>query len=279
MPYLVSTSFSKLLESITIVGDATKTANVRRDRIVELLDQKLTILNSFATGSLVRGTGLKNRSDVDVMLVLHYGKHLKNKTPRAALEAVQDALSGYDAQIVKKNGQAVTLYFKTWPNVDIVPAKRVTVGEGFSLHIPDSNTGSWIETDPASHDIAMSVASARKKQLIRAMKCWNEAHSSYFRSFHIEKVALACWVDENDAEEGAWPGQVKHFLERAIELTEPTAELSTEYEVGEWSELRSRLRRGQELAEAAWHACFRNDYATAIEKCRIIFGDKFPAYG
>src|SRR5690349_10354443 len=109
MPYLVSTSFRDLLDNIRITSDAKSTATARRNRIVELLDQKLTILDAFATGSLVRGTGLRNVSDVDVMLVLHYGKHLKDKSPKAALETVQDALADYNARIVKKNGQAVTL--------------------------------------------------------------------------------------------------------------------------------------------------------------------------
>lgn len=276
MPYLMSTSLDRFLEKITIPGDHRTTATQRRDRISELLKDHFDILDIFPTGSAVRGTGLKGKSDVDVMVVLHYGKHVKDKTPKQLLQSVQDVLSEYDARIVKKNGQAVTLYFKTWPNVDIVPAKRMDSGE---LQIPDANTGRWISTDPAAHDRAMAALSNRGRQLVRMVKHWNDAHSGYLLSFHIEKIALQTSIVEAAWAEDDWPWTLKAFFEKAIELTEPTAVISDSYDVDDWSELRSRLVRAKELSFDAWQAVRDNDVEEAVDRCRVLFGSDFPSYG
>jgi hypothetical protein len=282
MPFLLSTCFREFLDNITISGDLKKTADARRRAIVDLLGGHFEILDSFPTGSVVRGTALRNASDLDVMAVLHYGKHLKDKSPVRVLEDVRDALADYNAKIVKKNGQAVTLYFTTWPNVDIVPCKRVGTSDDYVLQIPDANTGEWISTDPAAHDRAMARLPARRRQLVRMVKCWNRAHSEYFRSFHIEQVAIQMsgTTDEEEWTESSWPWSILKFFERAIELTEPTASLAGPYSVEDWKELRSRLRRAKDLALDAWHAVYKkNEVEHAVDRLRILFGDQFPAYG
>jgi predicted nucleotidyltransferase len=279
MPYLLSTCFDRFLESITVTGNAKAAAKTRRDGVTQLLEKRLALLDSFATGSLVRGTGLRNVSDVDVMVVLHYTKHLKDKTPKQALEMVRTALSEYNAKIVKKNGRAVTLYFETWPNVDIVPCKRVGTDDRYVLHIPDMNTGEWILTDPGDHDRAMAATSTRCRQLVRVVKTWNRAHSDYFQSFHIEQVALQLWLDENDTDEGAWPWQLKSFFAKALELTGASDPIFSAYNLDDWTELRIRLERGKALALDAWYAASRGDHESAITKCGVLFGDRFPGYG
>lgn len=280
MPYLISTSFADFLKKITIDGDLTKLANTRRDRIGELLGTSFNILNISTIGSIPRGTGLKNVSDVDVMVELHYDKHIKGKSPRTVLENVRDALSEYNAQIVKKNGQAVTLYFKTWPNVDIVPAKRVTIGSGYALHIPDMNSGEWIVTNPGVQNQTMTAASLRKRQLVRMVKCWNHAHSNYLQSFHIEQIALKTWLDESTWNESSWPWALVAFFDMATNMTGPQAELSPAYSVDDWVQLRERLRRAKELSSIAWYAVDRtSDVKTAVERYRILLGDRFPQYG
>lgn len=282
MPYLMSSSFDKFIENITIGGDPKKVAIARRDAIIELLKEKFTILDSFPTGSLVRNTGLKNSSDADVMIVLHYSKHIENKTPKQLLESVQNALSDYDARVIKKNGQAVTLYFKTWPNVDIVPAKRVTVGLLHQLQIPDANTGRWIKTAPKIHDTRMAGIPLRRRRLVRMVKCWNKAHSSYFLSYHIEKVALEITVanDIGGWAEDDWPWALTQYFKKAIEMTEPSALISAEYGVEDWLQLRERLKRAHDISHEAWQAVYSDkDVEKAVGRLRVLFGDRFPAYG
>lgn len=280
VPYLMSTSFDRLLGNITVPGDARRVANGRRDRITGLLADAFTTLGAFATGSMVRGTGLNGVSDVDVMLVLHYGNHVKGKTPRQLLEDVREVLSKYNAKIVKKNGQAVTLYFTTWPNVDIVPAYQIQ-GASEILKIPNANTGNWISTSPTTHDRAMAMLPVRRRQLVRMVKCWNHAHSSFLESFHLEQIALQAGVAHDGAPwaEDDWPWALKGYFEKAIDLTTPAATISESYGTAEWVELRSRLARGRDLSTEAWHAVRRADIEDAVDRCRILFGGDFPAYG
>lgn len=280
MPYLVSTSFDRLLESITVLTTQRNMAEARRVAVSALLAKSFDVVDAFSTGSIPRHTGLKGISDIDAIAVLHFGKHIDGRSPRQLLESVRDALADYDARIVRKNGQAVTLYFKTWPNVDIVPAKLVTLnGVGRALYIADANRGEWIFTDPRADDNAMLAASVKTRQLVRIVKCWNRAHSQYMQSFDIQRTALAIWINEVDSTEASWPWIVNSFFDKAVELTEPTTTMSMGYELHDWVELRARLKRGKELALDAWHCAHHKDFEGCIARCRMLFGDSFPAYG
>lgn len=287
MPYTVPYSFTKFFEEIAIDGALIDTANTRRDRIVELLEDGFHIMEAFPTGSLVRGTALSGRADVDVMTILHYGEHIENKSPRQVLEDVRNHLSSYNARLVRKNGQAVTLYFKTWPNVDIVPAKRVANAGVFSHYeIPDMNRGEWIKTNPRTHDAAMSQTSLASRQLIQMVKTWNRAHSEYLQSFHIEVLALI----HGPVDPGDWPWTVLKFFETALKsiksyaLFHPSSGhgLVDDYlSYSDRQEATARIERARDLARDAWYAVYppNADHAKAIAKYRIIFGGDFPAYG
>ncbi|MCX5745745.1 MAG: nucleotidyltransferase [Proteobacteria bacterium] len=279
MPYTVNASFQGFFETITIGGDLKATAKARRDKIAELLAGKFSTLDVIATGSLVRGTALRGVSDADVLVVLHYGKHVEGKGPTAVLEAVRHALASYNAKMVKKNGQAVTLYFSTWPNVDLVPAHRVN-GQDY-LNIPDANNGTWIRTNPQVHDTLIAQLSRRHRELMRMAKCWNHAHSGYLQAFHLEQIAArvtAVW-DGGEWEDDSWPWALRDFFRTAIELTEPASDISGPYSTDDWSEFRDRLRRGETLSDEAWSAARNGNVRTAVDRLRVLFGNQFPAYG
>ena len=80
MAYTVDAAFDAFYEQINLSGDHRDTANARKERIVSLLKGDFEILDAFSTGSIPKFTALKGRADLDVMIVLHYGKHIKDKT-------------------------------------------------------------------------------------------------------------------------------------------------------------------------------------------------------
>jgi hypothetical protein len=286
VPYTVTVSFDRFIENISLTGDQGTTARTRRDRIVELLSDGFVISEAFPTGSLVRGTGLKGKSDVDVIVALHYGQHIKGKTPRRVLESVREHLSQYRAQLTKKNGQAVTLYFDTWPNVDIVPATQVTTASGAVSHyeIPDMNRGIWLESNPKLHDGPMRQLSTQARQRIRMIKTWNEAHSAYLQSFHIDVMALATAAPTND-----WPWDVFKSFEAAAAMidgplyhpTGASGRVDDYLNAVDRANVKTRLERARDLARDAWYAVYppNDNQAEAIRIYRIIFGERFPAYG
>jgi hypothetical protein len=187
MPNTVAASFDRFIENISLTGDHKETAETRRESIVSLLGNSFTILDSFPTGSIPRNTALKTHADLDVFVVLHHGKHIKDRSPEQVLQAVRDALATYRTN-VRKNGQAVTLYYKTWPHVDIVPVSRVVTDSGNVDHydVPDASTDGWIASRPHKHANAMDAKALSLggdfKAFVRMLKEWNVAHSELLRS-------------------------------------------------------------------------------------------------
>ena len=60
--------------------------------------------------------------------------------------------------------------------------------------IANSVNNFWLETDPKKHVEIFSEAnkahSGNLVPLIKMIKSWNKAHGSFFRSFHLEVLAL-----------------------------------------------------------------------------------------
>ena len=156
MAYTVSYSFDLFFDAINLTGDHHSTATARRDRLVELLKNSFTILDAFSTGSIPRFTAVKGYADLDVMVVLHYAKHIEGRTPSAVLKSVQEALAEYRTG-VRRNGQAVTLYYNSWPDVDVVPVSRVVNNGAFQHYeVPDMNHEEWIASKPHTHSEDMT---------------------------------------------------------------------------------------------------------------------------
>ena len=125
MALTVTSAFDTFLANISLTGDHAETAKARTEKIIELLGGKMTIVEAFPTRSIIRGTALKGVADVDVICALHYGKHIKNKTPQQVLESEPAKHCQNTMHRSLKRMGNVTLYFKSWPNVGIVSACQV----------------------------------------------------------------------------------------------------------------------------------------------------------
>lgn len=291
MVYSVGAAFKEFNTAISLDGDKREISSARRDEIVRLLEKELTLLDSFATGSIPKFTAL-NGSDLDLMTVLHFGKHIKDKKPSEVLQAVRDVLAGYRTN-VRKNGQAVTLYYKTWPSVDIVPVSRTDNSDGTvnCYNVPDMNAETWIKSRPRRHattisDMAKSYGS-EFRAIIRMMKSWNNGHSQYLQSYHIEVLAvkLLSGVFSN------YPWEIYQFFENAYSsvsagdfgssLWYEDAFVDAYLTYSDRQEAKKRLKTAKDLAKDAWSATSGDnpDQQKAIGLWQRIFGDKFPSYG
>jgi Second Messenger Oligonucleotide or Dinucleotide Synthetase domain len=287
MPYTVAVSFDKFREAIELPGDHRETATARKDSIISLLKNDFEILDAFATGSLPRFTAVRGHADLDVMVALHYGKHINNKKPSEVLQAVRNALGGYRTN-VRNNGQAVTLHYKTWPDVNIVPVSRSVDNAGLVAHynVPDLNTETWIESRPKDHSEVMTKKNdscgVAFKRIIKMIKWWNHQHSSLLRSFHIEVIAINVFSSKLDD----YPWDVFQYFDKACELAASSlwydGSLADKYL--DWStrqEVVKRLTSARDKAREAWYLTYDNndDDEKAIGIWRQIFGDEFPAFG
>ena len=287
MANTVDAAFDAFYEQINLSGDHRDTANVRKERIVSLLKGDFDILDAFSTGSIPKFTALKGRADLDVMIVLHYGKHIKDKTPSQVLDGIRACLSEYRTN-VRKNGQAVTLYYDTWPNVDIVPVSRTTNADGSVSHynVPNSNIGTWIKTRPrklaSSIEIKAGECGHNFRRIIKMIKHWNITHSEYLTSYHIEVLALSVFSGNIDDT----PWNVFHFFDQA----RPLLARNLWYELGYADDYLSANDRAEALkrfdyaiakARDAWYLTYngRTDHKGPITAWKQLFADKFPAYG
>jgi len=287
VPYTVQAAFDGFYENINLNGDHRDTANTRRDRIVSLLENHFEIVEAFPSGSIPRFTAVRGYADVDVIVALHYGKHIKDRKPSAVLQSVRAALSKYETS-VRQNGQAVTLRFGTWPNVDIVPANQVTDAQGniTSYSIPDSGREQWLKSRPKTHsqnvEKRSSVAGASFRKIIKMAKWWNQKHSATLQSFHLEVMALnALTTSLNDM-----PWDVFSYFNTSAALAQSAMLYEGSYadaylDYPSRREAISRLERARDVARDAWYATqgTNRDDRGAIEKWRVLFGDRFPAYG
>lgn len=287
MPYTVGYSFDQFNDAISLGGDHEDTADARRKHLVGLLEKNFDILDSFATGSVPKGTALLSHADLDVIVVLHYTKHIKDRSPSAVLASVQEALSEWRTG-VRSNGQAVTLHYKSWPNVDIVPVSRTDNDDGTVRHynVPNSNTETWIRSRPRAH--AKNVTAKAREcgdrflALVRMVKEWNRVHSELLSSYHIEVMALQ--IMSGDIDEYTWSAH--WFFSEAAKLAASPLwyedAFADEYlDSSTRAEAVKRLKTADSKSLDAWLKTYtgRTDHEGAITLWRQIFGDRFPAYG
>jgi hypothetical protein len=287
MAYTVEASFDKFYENINLAGDHREVANSRRDNVVATLSKSFEIVEAFSTGSIPKFTALRAHADVDVIVALHYGKHIQGKTPTQVLQDVRDALAEWKTG-ARRNGQAVTLHYKTWPNVDIVPVSRTLNDDGSVVHynVPDSNTDTWIKSRPktlaATIDAKAGEYGYNFRRIIKMVKHWNRIHSDYLTSYHIEVLAIEVFSGKLDDT----PWNVFKFFEEARKLLQGQLWYDTGFvdEYLSWSDRQEVLKRLDTAiweSRSAWSLTFgeQNDHKGAIEIWRQIFGDQFPAYG
>jgi hypothetical protein len=284
MPYTVPYSFDRFYEAINLRGDHRAAANARKDWIVGRLSQSMDVLEARAIGSIPRYTALAGHADLDILVALHYGRHIKGREPAAVLAAVKGAL-GTGAGAYRRNGQAVTVSFKSWPSVDVVPAARVVDDDGTVSHfeIPDMRRGIWIPTNPGAHATRMRVAAADRgpgfRQAITMVKHWNRRQDVRLQSYHVEVIALQteCMWDE--------PGwSLIQWFKAASGLThwcwDGDSDASGYLSYQRAEKAAARLGDSASLASRAWSRTYgKDDHRGAIARWRSRLGAQFPANG
>ena len=104
MPYTVQTAFAQFFDNINLTADHHEIAKSRRERLVSLLSKDFEVLDAIAIGSIPKYTAIQGEADLDVMVVLHYGKHIQGKNPSQVLSSVRKALAEYRTEL-RRNGQ------------------------------------------------------------------------------------------------------------------------------------------------------------------------------
>ena len=284
MVWTTADAFSRFYGAINLSGDFRDIENTRRDWVLQRLQRNgLTVLEAIPIGSIPRFTALREHADVDVMAVLHFGMHIENRRPSQVLQTVRDALGSGNAGTLRRDGQAVTVSFTSWPNIDVVPTSRlVHDGQVTGYQIPDMHREEWVDTNPPAHgrDIANAASSrgANFRQVIKMLKHWNRRQPIRLQSYHIEVIALQLNTDWSDH---SWP-LLKWFEAAGLAcdfLWHADSDVSGYLSWERAQQAKQQLARAAALASDGWYAALRNEHRAAISAFKSIFGQSFPSYG
>jgi hypothetical protein len=279
----VPRAFARFAEKISLAGEHGPTVDDRREHVVSLLRRAFKIVDAFSTGSIPRMTGLKTRTDLDVMLVLH-DRHTTGRAPSEVLQGVREVLDDQCAG-VGRTARAVTLAYPTWPNVAIVPVTAPSRRDRARFGIPDLHTETWIASTPHAHtrnmDAKAAECGAAFRHLIQMIKCWNRRHGELLESFHID--ALASEIFSGNLRQD-YPWHLYRFFSEAVKrVAQPLDYLGTavgsSLDADTCGEVTKRLTTARDRSRDAWHATYgtHNDHHEALRLWRIVLGEDFPA--
>lgn len=287
VPFHVDTAFEEFHAAIALSGDHHALANSRAEWIVRQLRGSFEVLDHFTMGSIPKYTALSGHADLDVLVVLHFGKHIKGKCPGRVLIDVRKAL-GPRAGSPRRNGQAVTVTFDSWPNVDVVPASRTmadkATGKVKHYRIPDMHRGEWLVTKPRRHTrnikARASLEGPEFRRVVRMVKDWNRRQAVRLQSYHVEVIALQV-LDSYDDYSWAvyrWFEVAQDHLDICIYEGHDVAAYLTD---DQRNAIDDQLRGAGKTASDAWYAtCDTNDdHELAIKLWKSIFGQRFPDCG
>jgi hypothetical protein len=207
--------------------------------------------------------------------------------PAGLLDATKRALRNTYTSTpdISRNGQAVTIRFTDFV-VDVVAGFYRTTG---GYLIANSITNSWLETDPKAHVKIMSAANAAHEDklipLIKMLKGWNKSHGSFFRSFHIEVLALEIL---NNVRITDYSSGVRFFFDKARTMVKGKNLDPAGYgdDIGSYinniAKVEEAVRRFQTAHDHALRAeqfAVRGQIRDSVDAWRRLFSDYFPAYG
>ncbi len=293
MATTISQSFQELKENLQITGLQAETVSTRQTNIRKVLKADLTVVDDFLTGSYSRGTMISplDEADIDIFAVLdndYYHRYNgQNGGQGGLLDLVKRTLRKTYTRTpdISRNGQAVTIRFDDFV-VDAVPAFN---RKGGGYLIPNSITQTWLSTNPKLHVSLTSQSNTNHEgdyvPLVKMIKAWNRSHSLFFRSFHLEVLALGIF---DNATISDYPSGVRFFFQKGIELIDKKNPDPEGYndDVGQYLNNREKIDEAIERFQKAYNISSKaeelgNDgyIESAVNKWRVLFGDFFPAYG
>ena len=286
MALTAEAAFFAFDDRLELSGNYEALAADRAEHLMELLGDDFDIVEAFPSGSIPRGTAVSGLADLDVIVVLEEWEW-RGELPSDVLQRVRDCL-GASKTNVRKNGQAVTLNYKSWPKVDVVPAGRVLGSNGRTNHllIPNMHDETWIKSKPRLHSRTIEErtdwSGFRFLDIIRMLKWWNYRHGGLLQSFHIEVLALRTLPGSLD--DYSWP-IFKFFDDGAALLREPLrwhGGLADGYMTPKTRTAAvNRMRAAATKASEAWFLTYngRTRHREAIEIWQQLFPGRFPSYG
>lgn len=172
-----------------------RAARIVRKALKYRLGQSISRIIPF--GSFAKKTGIRGRSDVDMLFVITPDQLFKPGEDAASsfvlLRRFRQALAKrFWSTRMRRDGQAISLRFRTGSAFDIVPAVLMRRhGVTNIYHIPDGR-GGWFPTAPTAEHTRFRRANDRSRgklgRTLQLLKLWRSCRSKPvpLRSYYVE---------------------------------------------------------------------------------------------
>ena len=287
MAKTIIAGFEQLRANLEITGLQASTVSIRQTNVRAAVEQRLTVLTSFLSGSYRRSTMIAplKSSDVDVFVILD-PEYFKTFTPAGLLDKVRTVLleTYPNTPKISRNGQAVTIIFTDF-TVDVVPGFHRKDG---GYLIPDSIGGVWLSTDPTVHDSKLSEANGLHGgdlvPLVKMVKGWNKIINDAFVGFYLELMTQDIL---NRVTISNFSSGVRFIFDKGRErirykIADPAGfggSINPLNTVGTVEDAVSRFSTAYDRAIKAEAFESNGRIEAAFGEWKKIFGDYFPAYG
>lgn len=284
MATTIKESFKAFKSHLEITDLQAQTVSTRHQTVRKHVADELTVIDDFLTGSYRRSTMIAPlaQADIDTFLVLD-PEYFQQGGQAALLDRVKRVLKKhYDQSDVSRDGQAVTITFSDF-KVDVVSGFN---RKGGGYLIPNTQGGTWIQTDPKEHEKLSSAHNkAHDGDLVpveKMIKRWNREINRYFRSFHLEVLA---WDIFDGVTISSFSSGARYFFDKGrakIKQKNPDPAGyggDVGYYIKNLDEAVSRFTTAYNRAVKAEEYEAKDKIEDAIGEWRKIFGDTFPAYG
>ncbi|MDA9463236.1 CBASS oligonucleotide cyclase [Bradyrhizobium sp. CCBAU 53415] len=287
MATTIAAGFAQLRSNLEITGLQASTVSTRQQGVRNTMSGGFTVLEDFQTGSYARSTMIAplSEADIDIFVVLDPGYH--SYGPAGLLDLTKRTLLSTYTRTpdISRNGQAVTVRFSDFV-IDVVPG---FYRNGGGYLIPNSMTGKWLETDPKKHVTIMADANKAHAgdlvPLVKMIKGWNRSNGSFFRSFHLEVLALEAL---NNVRITDFPSGLRFFFDKARTLVRNKNLDPAGYgdDIGSYINSHSKLEEAtrrfntaHEKAVRAEQFAVRGQLQAALQQWQQLISDYFPTYG
>jgi hypothetical protein len=292
MALTIEESFARLRSNLEITDLQSTLVSTRQQTVRGVIANGFKVADDFLTGSYARSTMISPLTDADIDIFVcldpsyYHSFHGVNGGPAGLLDRMKQTIreTYTTTPNISRNGQAVTIRFSDFV-VDVVVGFH---RQGGGFLIANSVGNFWLETDPKKH---VEIVSAANRQhngnlvpIIKMIKGWNAANGSFFRSFHLEVLALEAFrgVTISDFSSG-----MRFFFDKARNLVRGTNLDPAGYgdDIGRYitaatvDEASRKFTGAFNSAVNAEMYVNRGQPKQAIEIWRHLVPNHFPAYG
>lgn len=289
----IAQGFLELRSNLEITGLQESTISTRQQQVRSALQNGMEVVDDFLTGSYRRQTMIAplSEADVDIFVLfpVSYFHHYngQNGGPAGLLDFTKRTLRKRypSTPDISRNGQAVTIRFSDFV-VDVVAGFN---RQGGGYLMANAVTNTWLSTDPKAHVQMISDANqwhqGKFVPLIKMLKGWNKSNNSFFRSFHIEVLALQILQNVRITD---FPNGVRYFFDKARERVRGPTFDPAGYgdDIGKYINTATKMDEAVSRLTAAYNHAARaqqiesfGNPRRAFDEWRAIFSSYFPAYG